>query len=246
MTEQLFTDIYNNNTWGSRESVSGPPSSLERTTELRISLLSLFGDLEVKSIVDIGCGDWNWMQYVDLTDISYLGVDIVQPLIVNLQKKYTKPNINFQKMNVLVDPAETADLWLARDFCSLYTPKEIQQFFQKFLESQSKFLAVTSVETRTPYQEVLVGSWRPLNLLAAPLELPEPMAEYNDGEQWFKKKQLLVFNRQQILEWFAFKGSKIVVETPKPQRDKQDKNAHLVSNVSLRDVKLRVHTEPPK
>lgn len=246
MTEQVFTDIYKINAWGSKESVSGPPSSLERTAELRVSLLSLFGDLEVQSVIDIGCGDWNWMQYVDLTDISYLGVDIVQPLIENLQKKYTNPNINFQKMNVLVDPAETADLWLARDFCCFYTPKEIQQFFQKFLESQSKFLAVTSIETRTPYQETLLGSWKPLNLLAAPLELPEPMAEYDDGQQWFKKKQLLVYNRQQILEWFAFKGSKIAVETPKPLRDKQDRNAHLVSNVSLRDVKLHAHTVPPK
>lgn len=246
MTEQLFTEIYNTNAWGSKESVSGPTSSLERTTELRVSLLSLFGDLEVKSIVDIGCGDWNWMQYVDLTDISYLGVDIVQPLVADLQTKYTKPNINFQKMNVLVDPAETADLWIARDFCSLYTPKEIQQFFQKFLESQSKFLAITTIETRMPYQETLVGSWRPLSLVATPLELPEPMAEYNDGEQWFKQKQLVVYNRQQILEWFAFKGNKIVIETPKLQRDKQDKNGHLVSNISLRDVKMRVHTAPPK
>lgn len=246
MTEQLFTDIYTNNTWGSKETVSGPPSSLERTSELRVSLLSLFGDLEVQSVIDIGCGDWNWMQYVDLSDISYLGVDIVQPLIESLQKKYTKPNINFQKMNVLVDPGETADLWLARDFCCFYTPKEIQQFFQKFLESQSKFLAVTSIETRTPYQETLLGSWKSLNLLAAPLELPEPMTEYKDGQQWFKNKQLLVYNRQQILEWFAFKGSKIAVELPKQKRDKQDKNAHLVSNVSLRDVKLHAHTGPLK
>lgn len=246
MTEQLFTDIYNNNSWGSKETLSGPTSSLERTSELRISLLNLFTDLEVQSIIDIGCGDWNWMQYVDLSDISYLGVDIVRPLIDTLQKKYTKSNVNFQKMDVLVDPPETADLWLARDFCCFYTPKEIQQFFQKFLESQSKFLAVTSIETRTPFQETLLGSWKPLNLLAAPLELPEPMAEYNDGEQWFKKKQLVVYNRQQILEWFAFKGSKIAVETLKPQRDKRDKNAHLVSNIPLRDVKLHGHMGPPK
>ncbi len=242
MAEQLFTDIYSNNTWGSQESRSGPTSTMERTSEIRAALPSLIDELEIKGILDCGCGDWNWMRYVTLGDVEYLGVDIVEPLVEMLQKKHTQPTVHFQKMNVLLDPAETADLWLARDFCCLYGLKEIQQFFLKFLESNSKFLAITSVESRSAFQETVPGSWYALNLCAPPFDLPEPMLEYSDGQQWFRKKNLLIYNRQQILEWFAIKGSKLVTHAPKQVRDKQDKNAHLVSNVSLKDVKMRVHT----
>jgi hypothetical protein len=38
-------------------------------------------DLGAQSLLDAGCGDFNWMRTVDLPGIKYIGVDVVSDLI---------------------------------------------------------------------------------------------------------------------------------------------------------------------
>jgi hypothetical protein len=76
-----FTEIYNNNGWCSPESRSGNGSELKNTIKLRSELPYLFVKYNIKSILDIPCGDFNWMKEVDLTNIEYKGADIVESLI---------------------------------------------------------------------------------------------------------------------------------------------------------------------
>ncbi len=233
--EAIMTEIYN--TWAWTATITTP-------AQLCTQLPSAFQELEIKSILDCGCGDGNppWILTLDLSGISglsYLGADIVEPLVAKLQAQYTTPTVKFQKMNILRDPPETADLWFARDFCCLYQKPEIMLFFQKFLESKSPFLAITSVDTDRTYQKYATGSWIQLNVQKAPLYMPEPLMELEDGEQWFCKKWLYIYNRQQILEWFM-EASAEVGEVPLAH-DTPDRNAHLVSNIPLRKVSLYAH-----
>jgi hypothetical protein len=237
--EELFTEIYKNNSWGSPETVSGPSSTLERTEEFRAEFPNLLQELEIKSIVDCGCGDWNWMKTVNLTGIQYLGLEIIQPLVESLETEFSAENIKFEKLNILQEPPETADLWLARDFLCFYASREIKRFFEIFLESKSKFLALTTVDTEQPFNPTLTGFWKPLNLFSEPFKMPEPMYEIPDGQQWFRNKKLVIYNRQQIHEWLLVRASKLEVGSQKQVDDKQDRNAHLVSNVSLKNVSLR-------
>jgi hypothetical protein len=37
---------------------------------------------DVKSLLDIPCGDFHWMRRVNLQGLSYVGADIVRELIV--------------------------------------------------------------------------------------------------------------------------------------------------------------------
>jgi hypothetical protein len=240
--EALFTEFYNKNSWGSEETVSGPTSTLERTQELRERLPEVFQELEIQSIVDCGCGDWNWMKTVNLTGIQYIGLEIIQPLVNSLQAHATE-NISFQKLDIFQRLPETADLWIARDLLCFYTLKEIKRFFEMFIESQSKFLAISSVETDQEFNPQLLGCWKPLNLLSEPFALPEPMMEIADGKQWFRAKKLYIYNRQQIIEWFMVRASKLVIDSQKQVSGKQDRNAHLVSNVPLSEVTLHVRKE---
>jgi hypothetical protein len=244
-TEAVFTRAYLKNSWGSKESRSGPSASLERTAALRTALPDLFRELEIQSVLDCGCGDWNWMRHVDLSGIQYIGCDIVQPLIQTLQETFSAPTVNFQVLNLLQDPPDTADLWLARDLCSLFSTEDTWQFFQKFLESESKYLAITSVETEDPYQDTFTGAWTPRNLLAEPFSMPPPLHEVDDGEQWLLKKSLFVYDRQQILDWIKSKAAKFELTTPtrEPEPPK-DRNAHLVNNIPLRMMNLNGMATP--
>lgn len=57
------------------ESISGPGSSVKNTTEARNLITTSIQKLQIKSILDLGCGDWNWFKLIDLTGVSYEGWD---------------------------------------------------------------------------------------------------------------------------------------------------------------------------
>jgi hypothetical protein len=198
MNEKIMTDIYTNYTWGCKETVSGPSSTLSKTTELRSNLRQALNQLQIDSILDCGCGDLNWIKHVDLSGNHYLGVDIVEPLITKNQKLYTTDTMVFQKMDLLQDPPEYADLWIARDFCCLYPISDCKLFLKKFLESDSTYLALSSIDTDQSSTDGPVGVWRQLNISLFPFCLHSPVISIDDGIQWFRKKTLEIYTREQI------------------------------------------------
>ena len=233
--EDIFTDAWRTPRW---EITS---SSLERTEELRQALPELFKVLEITSILDCGCGNFVWQNAVDWTEIQYLGVDIVKPLIEELLTQHTAENINFLYRNCLTDTEETTDLWIARDLLPTLSFAQGRQFLKRYLESQSPYLAVTSVESSHENQDALPGSFRWLDIKKSPYSLPEPEYCLPDGEQWRKKKFLYVYTRQQILEALALNSATVEVAPPPQPLGNQGKNAHLVSNVPLRQMSIRDH-----
>jgi hypothetical protein len=71
-TEQVFTSYANSNKWGASESLSGKGSSLEATSTLREHLEKLIAELGISSLLDIPCGDFNWMPYA-LKEAGFYG-----------------------------------------------------------------------------------------------------------------------------------------------------------------------------
>ena len=69
-TEEVFTKYYEDQLWGSEESVSGCGSTIANTEELRTTLPQLLADLNVSTLLDVPCGDFNWMSKVDLGSID--------------------------------------------------------------------------------------------------------------------------------------------------------------------------------
>lgn len=218
--------------------------------ELAQNLPELFRSLGIQSLIDVGCGDFGWMSTVDLTDIEYLGVDIVSDLVDSLQQNYTRSNIKFQKMNVLEEPPESADLWFCRDLLNLLDFQQTAQFFSKYLESRSLYLALTSVESNHPNSDGSPGIQRMLDLFQEPFNLPEPKKVLFDGEQWFRKRILAVFSRDDVETWWQTHKHKFMPTTSEvdPQRtadDTQDRNASLKSNILLKNYPIHGHMGLP-
>lgn len=68
---------------GELESESGPGSSTSFTHTTREYLQDIIERYAVRSIVDVACGDWNWMRQIDLAALgvqSYNGCVCVQTL----------------------------------------------------------------------------------------------------------------------------------------------------------------------
>lgn len=179
-TEAIFTDIFKKNGWCGTESISGTGSDSHQTRIIVNELPFLFRDLGVSTILDAPCGDFHWMQRVELNEIEYIGADIVNELIESNIKKYAKPRIRFQKLNLITDNLPKVDLIFTRDCLVHLSFKEIFEFLKNLCISQSEYFLTTTFTERNNNYDIPTGEWRTLNLQIAPFFLPPPIKIINE------------------------------------------------------------------
>src|SRR5690348_10569339 len=67
----IFHSIYFNHRWGDGESVSGTGSKIDQTRTISTCLPEIFRRYNIQHLLDIPCGDFNWMSSVDLSSVQY-------------------------------------------------------------------------------------------------------------------------------------------------------------------------------
>lgn len=172
--EDEFTHIFETRYSGAKESVSGGGSDEEATRVIREMLPRIFAEKGIKSFLDVPCGDFHWMRSVDLNGIEYMGGDIVAPLVEQTQKRHTRAGVRFLHLDLIHDRLRPADLVLCRDFLVHLPLADATKALRNIARSGSKWLLTTTFSSRTENKEIAAGKWRPLNLQAAPFQLPEP------------------------------------------------------------------------
>lgn len=173
-TEKIFSDIYNENKWGGKQSRSGP-DIMKRTETIRRMLPELLKEYHIHSILDIPCGDFYWMREVNLDSISYVGADIVEKMIQENQNKYSKENRKFIKLDILRDELPKSDLIFCKDLLIHLSNKAIIKAMKNIKKSDSKYLLTTSFMLTTKNQDILTGEWHPINLLIPPFSYKAPL-----------------------------------------------------------------------
>jgi hypothetical protein len=164
-----FTNIYKDNAWGNDESVSGPGSTAKNSELIGKELPGLFKNLDVKTILDVPCGDFNWFRFVlkDL-NVSYIGGDIVKQLIIENEKKYGNEKTRFIHLDITKDKLPKGDLLLCRDCLFHLSYKDIFLFLQNFLISDIKYLLTTTYTKCNMNENIISGRYRQLNLEKPP------------------------------------------------------------------------------
>jgi hypothetical protein len=178
-TEELFTSYYNQNTWLGTESRSGLGSTIEQTATLRKQLPILFQEWGVDSILDLPCGDYNWMRYVDLS-ILYTGADIVREL-VDSNQKYSDDKHCFLHLDLLTSCLPKVDLILCRDCLVHFSFADVKLAIANMVRSGSTYLLTTTFTNRTANAVIKIGEWTPRNLCTGPMHFPPPLAILNEG-----------------------------------------------------------------
>ena len=167
--KDIFVKYYEINKWGNKESVSGSGSTLLATQYLIPDLELLLKKYNIKSMLDIPCGDFNWMSKVNLSNIHYHGADIVDNLISENQEKY--PDHKFSILDITTDDLPKVDLIFCRD-CLFHLPNEmIELAINNIKISGSKYLLTTSFPETNVNKNIKVGQWRPINLEISPFFL---------------------------------------------------------------------------
>jgi SAM-dependent methyltransferase len=167
--KERFTEIYENNLWCSPESVSGGGSEMQNTKVIRRELPELIQKFGIKSILDIPCGDWNWMKDVDLCGASYIGADIVEPLIELNKAKYT--NIDFRVLDLINDTLPKVDLVFTRDCLGHLSNYNVHKAIENIKRSGSKYLLATSFTKWKVNPDIEDGGWKCINLMIPPFQL---------------------------------------------------------------------------
>ncbi len=178
--EEVFTSIYKRNEWRSSESVSGSGSELNNTKIVTEKLPALFRDFGVKSLLDIPCGDFNWMRNVDLDGINYLGADVVEELVADNKRKFQKDGISFKKLDLLSDALPKVDLIFTRDCFVHFSFNDLEAALQNICQSDSTYLLTTNFTKCAENKDILTGQWRALNLHLAPFFMPPPIVTVNE------------------------------------------------------------------
>lgn len=173
--QNVFRRIYIENLWGDDESRSGWGSRLDCTQKIRRDLPEIIRMLEARSILDIPCGDFNWMRHTDLGECQYIGADVVPELIDELQAKYGSTRRSFLRLDLVADTLPAVDLVFCRDCLIHLSNRQVQRALDRIRSSGSEYLLTTTFPTADRNDDIRTGDYRPVNLQAAPFLLPEPL-----------------------------------------------------------------------
>jgi hypothetical protein len=170
----IFGRIYRDNLWSVAETRSGPGSTLERTAQLRAELSSLVHELGIRTILDIPCGDFNWMRAAALDIDRYIGGDIVKALIVDNQRQYGNASRQFCVLDITRHKLPPADLVLCRDCLVHFTFDDIFKALRNIKRSRARYLLVTTFTDHPNNQDTVTGGWRTLDMQRAPFHFAAP------------------------------------------------------------------------
>ena len=172
--DQIFSSFVPTNRWNGNASVSGTGSDPKQTEVVARQLPHLLRDLNVKVLLDVPCGDFEWMKEIDLGGVEYIGADIVEDLSNRNNVLYARPDREFIRRNLLTDKLPEADLVICRDCLVHFSYRDIRIALENLRASGAEYLLTTSFINRRKNKDIVTGLWRPLNLEAAPFFFPAP------------------------------------------------------------------------
>jgi hypothetical protein len=176
-------------TGGLPETGCGAGSTVTNTANVRAWLPMLFLELDVKTLLDAPCGDFNWMARTNLSGIDYIGVDYDAAHCRETEERdsvypqYRPRTKTVMESDLCQDRLPLcADMILCRDFLQHLPSEQVALVLINFLLSGIPWLVATSHTNITNEDISDKGMFRPLNLTQAPFGLPIPHKWITDGD----------------------------------------------------------------
>lgn len=179
-----FRRIYETNSWsgGSR---SGPGSDPRQASPYRRVLQRFIDDPAngIRTIVDVGCGDWAWTRLMRFGDRRYTGYDVVPELVERLEATHGKPAVSFHVTDENWDDLADGDLLLVKDVLQHLSTERVAHFLNHVLPRYRLAIITNDIaryhltcwplpvprrSVREVNCDIEDGDWRPLDISRAP------------------------------------------------------------------------------
>lgn len=155
-----------------QESRSGVGSELSATEGLLDLIEEAMTLLNSRSMVDVGCGDWNWMKRRPFA-FDYTGVDIV-PEVVAANQRHAGESVRFAVCNAIEECPPPADFALCREVIFHLSFAHAKKLIDNVKRS-AKYMCVTTDFDIIFNSDIRTGDFRQINLLRAPFSFPAPV-----------------------------------------------------------------------
>ena len=132
--EQVFSKIYKDGSWNKKSLNfnSGPGSHNEKLVVPYVKFVNSFLiDKKLKSIIDLGCGDFNVGKNIYKHVNKYFAFDIVPDLIKTNKKKFNDKKIIFECKNFIDETLPKADVVIIRQVLQHLDNKSIIKILDK-------------------------------------------------------------------------------------------------------------------
>lgn len=132
-TEKTFNTLYDMKVWGKDEAGNGTGSLYGIENDLPyIQFLNNFIQAnQIRSMVDVGCGDGTFFKAGGEKNIAYTGIDIVKSVIERNQKNYVSPKITFTHGDINEMDLPAADLLVCKDVLQNLSNQETEHVLTK-------------------------------------------------------------------------------------------------------------------
>jgi hypothetical protein len=142
------------------------------------------------------------MQFVDLRGVSYIGGEIVQPLVRELNTKYSMQDVFFLQMDITQQVFPKSDLVLNRDCLFHLSYEDILLTLGNFLRSGSRYFLSTSYNNHQVFSnsDIRSGGFRLIDLFSSPFSFPVNFFFQipEQGEGSLPPRSLYLWNREQV------------------------------------------------
>jgi SAM-dependent methyltransferase len=189
----LFRTIYENDLW---KGGSGEGSVADATTEYRRVVQSLISSRSIGSVVDVGCGDWQFSRLIDWLSVRYTGFDIVPELVARHAREFGSARVQFVAADARTARLPRADLLLCKDVLQHWPNQAIIDFLRRNRRRFRYALLTNDIWSAHDHAgvnaDIPVGSWRPIDLEAPPFVLhPRWRHDFDIRGEWTKRMLLV-------------------------------------------------------
>ena len=200
----VFLTIYKSYHWRSynkpteEQSISGLGSDMGSNSPLIISLKKFIETHKIKNILDLGCGDFNWMRHVVVNNKNikkYLGYDIVKDIVIKNNNKFSNKIISFKNKDILeIETINKYDLVIVRDLFIHIKNHEILKILNNIKMSKSKYAMFGNYQTVEFNNDLTnYGHHREVNLERDPFHLRKPIIFFDDNEKQRSIRKLNIY-----------------------------------------------------
>lgn len=166
----VFEHIYRNDLW---HGGSGP-GSLPRVNRPYVRFLQGFlRHNRIRTVVDLGCGDWQFSRRIAWGETRYLGLDVVPHVLEDNRRRYGRATVTFDVSPGDPNEMPAADLLIVKDVFQHLSNEKVHAYLGVF--TKFKYVLVTNCFQKSKHlmnTDIADGGFRPVDLRLSPFALP--------------------------------------------------------------------------
>lgn len=168
---KIFDNIYTTtHEWGGEDNLSGAGSTLENTVLYRQFVDDFISSNKIKSILDLGCGDFEVMRTLkNIGNVKYIGIDASKYIINKNKRLYGDFNKIFVHGTIADMNLPNYDLVIIKDVLQHLSNENIIKILDR-MKTYKYIIIVNDIDNHTN-EDIEDGGFRPLDLEKPPFNI---------------------------------------------------------------------------